>query len=114
MNRLFAKYTVPVIFAVGAFAIDRLSDYGCDWWSSTCKDISAILFDLLHHFRRGHVCGVECLHGEGFGCDCAKGLSGLGSDCLEKSTKAYKTLKRRASASLVRMAENDGGLKKNK
>eukprot|EP00300_Choanocystis_sp_HF-7_P021003 c20716_g2_i1.p1 GENE.c20716_g2_i1~~c20716_g2_i1.p1 ORF type:complete len:584 (-),score=156.01 c20716_g2_i1:52-1770(-) len=114
MNRLFAKYTVPVIFGVGAFAIDRLSDYVCDWWSSTCKDISAILF-LIYFIIFGIVMyAVWNVYTEKGSVATVQGLSGLGSDCLEKSTKAYKTLKRRASASLVRMAENDGGLKKNK
>lgn len=42
METALASFAGLVVIAILFFVLDKLSDYGCDWWSDTCVQVSRI------------------------------------------------------------------------
>jgi len=66
IDKILSRYAWVAVIAIGAFLIDRLSDYTCDWWSDTCRDFSKALswiYTLVALFIGGQT--FFLYHGEG-------------------------------------------------
>merc|ERR1712151_1281795 len=41
LEKALVTFALPALLAVILFVLDRMSDYVCDWWSKSCRDLSA-------------------------------------------------------------------------
>lgn len=48
MHQELQSFIFPLLAAVVAFILDKLSDYTCDSWSSTCRDLSSNFAKLYY------------------------------------------------------------------
>lgn len=48
LEQALVAFANLAILATALFALDRISDWTCDWWSQTCKDLSSLM--LMAYF----------------------------------------------------------------
>merc|ERR1712012_999959 len=44
LERALVAFANIALLGIALFVLDRLSDWTCDWWLKTCKDLSSLMF----------------------------------------------------------------------
>ena len=97
LEQALAAFGGIALIAVIAFVIDRITDWTCDWWSQTCRDVSQMLLTIylgIFIFIAYHAYQVYSQRGQiaasmaGF--ELAKQVVKVGGEHFEKLKEGFK------------------------
>jgi hypothetical protein len=101
VHAILKRYTLLVLLAALAFALDWVSDYLCDWWLESCRDLSVLLwwsYFMIGMFMVWVVVDIYLTKGSVV---VAQGLAGLWADLVELAPKLYQQVRESLSQALV-------------